>query len=314
MSHESRAKMVPDSSGKESCKGGKESKVKVTHRGVRNLAVRNGSPKFITSSHTIAAKVLFVVEGTRGYPEPINCKGISKTESYANHIFGLTGGGWGSFGRNQDFQASPSGCESYVGSGVSALNPRLVELKGQGRAHQMVDIELAVLGFQFLLGGHLIISKGCTVQNVRKLCLYPRPPTWSHRRSGSTQSKKRKGDGVFTLDCPSQQEIVWCFLLSREVHVIHDPEHLVVISGIKSSGKNYDVGTKRTKERRRKTTQAGIYGASALVGIRRVTSSSPCLILVTRVERSLLKSTSGSIKFISILDRMGMKLQSKPGG
>eukprot|EP00967_Tisochrysis_lutea_P000868 scaffold1145_cov14-Tisochrysis_lutea.AAC.1 len=104
--------------------------------------------------------------------------------------------------------------------------------------------------------GHLIISKGCTVQNVRKLCLYPRPPTWSHRRSGSTQSKKRKGDGVFTLDCPSQQEIVWCFLLSREVHVIHDPEHLVVISGIKSSGKNYDVGTKRTKERRRKTTQA----------------------------------------------------------
>eukprot|EP00983_Pelagomonas_calceolata_P096347 1158119-Pelagomonas_calceolata.AAC.1 len=31
--------------------------------------------------------------------------------------------------------------------------------------------------------------------------------------------------------------------------------------------------------------------------IRRVTSSSPCLILVTRVERRLLKSTSGARKF-----------------
>eukprot|EP00983_Pelagomonas_calceolata_P017463 547057-Pelagomonas_calceolata.AAC.1 len=52
------------------------------------------------------------------------------------------------------------------------------------------------------------------------------------------------------------------------------------------------------------------------MGIRRVTSSSPCLILVTRVERSLLKSASGAsnLKFISVLDGMGMKLQSKPGG
>eukprot|EP00983_Pelagomonas_calceolata_P057271 1144997-Pelagomonas_calceolata.AAC.6 len=50
------------------------------------------------------------------------------------------------------------------------------------------------------------------------------------------------------------------------------------------------------------------------MGIRRVTSSSPCLILVARVERSLLKSVSGARKFISVLDRMGMKLQSKPGG
>eukprot|EP00983_Pelagomonas_calceolata_P034733 1088124-Pelagomonas_calceolata.AAC.1 len=50
------------------------------------------------------------------------------------------------------------------------------------------------------------------------------------------------------------------------------------------------------------------------MGIRRVTNSSPCLILVTRVERSLLKSASGARKFISVLDRMGMKLRSKPGG
>eukprot|EP00983_Pelagomonas_calceolata_P007055 229695-Pelagomonas_calceolata.AAC.1 len=50
------------------------------------------------------------------------------------------------------------------------------------------------------------------------------------------------------------------------------------------------------------------------MGIRRVTSSSPCLILATRVERSLLKSASGANKFISTLDRMGMKLHCKPGG
>eukprot|EP00983_Pelagomonas_calceolata_P055408 1144135-Pelagomonas_calceolata.AAC.1 len=50
------------------------------------------------------------------------------------------------------------------------------------------------------------------------------------------------------------------------------------------------------------------------MGIRRVTSRSPCLILMTRVERSLFKSTSGARKFISILDRMGMKLPSKLGG
>eukprot|EP00983_Pelagomonas_calceolata_P024685 777274-Pelagomonas_calceolata.AAC.1 len=50
------------------------------------------------------------------------------------------------------------------------------------------------------------------------------------------------------------------------------------------------------------------------MGIRRVTSSSPCLILVTRVERSLLKSASGGRKFVSVLERMYMKLQSKPGG
>eukprot|EP00983_Pelagomonas_calceolata_P088873 1157253-Pelagomonas_calceolata.AAC.2 len=45
------------------------------------------------------------------------------------------------------------------------------------------------------------------------------------------------------------------------------------------------------------------------MGIRRATSSSPCLILVTRVEGSLLKSASGARKFISALDGMGMKLQ-----
>eukprot|EP00983_Pelagomonas_calceolata_P039690 1137295-Pelagomonas_calceolata.AAC.1 len=57
--------------------------------------------------------------------------------------------------------------------------------------------------------------------------------------------------------------------------------------------------TKRNKRKRSK-------------GIRRVTSSSPCLILVMRVERSLLKSASGASKFLSVLDGMGMKLQSKP--
>eukprot|EP00983_Pelagomonas_calceolata_P022023 691250-Pelagomonas_calceolata.AAC.1 len=50
------------------------------------------------------------------------------------------------------------------------------------------------------------------------------------------------------------------------------------------------------------------------MGIRRVASCSPCLILLMRVERSLLKSLSGASKFVSILDRMSMKLQSKPGG
>eukprot|EP00983_Pelagomonas_calceolata_P056030 1144416-Pelagomonas_calceolata.AAC.1 len=46
------------------------------------------------------------------------------------------------------------------------------------------------------------------------------------------------------------------------------------------------------------------------MGIRRVTGSSPCL----RAERSLLKSASDASKFISILDRVSMKLQSKHGG
>eukprot|EP00983_Pelagomonas_calceolata_P061305 1146790-Pelagomonas_calceolata.AAC.2 len=52
--------------------------------------------------------------------------------------------------------------------------------------------------------------------------------------------------------------------------------------------------------------------------IRKVTStassSTPCVILMTRVERSLLKSASGAGKFSSMLDRMSMKLQSKLGG
>eukprot|EP00983_Pelagomonas_calceolata_P070543 1150829-Pelagomonas_calceolata.AAC.1 len=47
------------------------------------------------------------------------------------------------------------------------------------------------------------------------------------------------------------------------------------------------------------------------MGIRRVTSSSPCLISVMRVERSLLKSASGASKFISVLDRISMKLYNK---
>eukprot|EP00983_Pelagomonas_calceolata_P054295 1143639-Pelagomonas_calceolata.AAC.1 len=49
------------------------------------------------------------------------------------------------------------------------------------------------------------------------------------------------------------------------------------------------------------------------MGIRRVTGSSPCLILVMRIERSLPQSVSGASKFISVQDRMSMKLQSKLG-
>eukprot|EP00983_Pelagomonas_calceolata_P019279 606407-Pelagomonas_calceolata.AAC.1 len=50
------------------------------------------------------------------------------------------------------------------------------------------------------------------------------------------------------------------------------------------------------------------------MGIRRVTSSSPCPILVMRSKRSLLKSASGASKFISALDRLSMKFQSKLDG
>eukprot|EP00983_Pelagomonas_calceolata_P028062 880417-Pelagomonas_calceolata.AAC.2 len=50
------------------------------------------------------------------------------------------------------------------------------------------------------------------------------------------------------------------------------------------------------------------------MGIRRVTSSSPCLILVIKVEKRFLKNASGAGKFISTLDRMSMKLQSYFGG
>eukprot|EP00983_Pelagomonas_calceolata_P022706 715003-Pelagomonas_calceolata.AAC.1 len=50
------------------------------------------------------------------------------------------------------------------------------------------------------------------------------------------------------------------------------------------------------------------------MGIWRVSSSTPCLILVIRVKRSMLKSTSGACKFIGALDRMTMTLQSKLGG
>eukprot|EP00983_Pelagomonas_calceolata_P026362 827501-Pelagomonas_calceolata.AAC.1 len=46
------------------------------------------------------------------------------------------------------------------------------------------------------------------------------------------------------------------------------------------------------------------------MGIR-VTSSSACLISVMRGERSLLKSASGANVFISVLDGISMKLQSK---
>eukprot|EP00983_Pelagomonas_calceolata_P025770 807141-Pelagomonas_calceolata.AAC.1 len=48
--------------------------------------------------------------------------------------------------------------------------------------------------------------------------------------------------------------------------------------------------------------------------IRRVACCSPSLILVMRVERSLLKSTSGASEFISVLDTASMNLQSKLDG
>eukprot|EP00983_Pelagomonas_calceolata_P025364 795912-Pelagomonas_calceolata.AAC.1 len=50
------------------------------------------------------------------------------------------------------------------------------------------------------------------------------------------------------------------------------------------------------------------------MGIREVTSCSPRLVLMMKVGRSLNKSASGASKFISVLDRMSMKLQSKLGG
>eukprot|EP00983_Pelagomonas_calceolata_P073671 1152218-Pelagomonas_calceolata.AAC.2 len=49
------------------------------------------------------------------------------------------------------------------------------------------------------------------------------------------------------------------------------------------------------------------------MGIRRLTSSTPCLILVIRVE-SAIKSAPGAINSISVLDSMSMKLQSKHDG
>eukprot|EP00983_Pelagomonas_calceolata_P054819 1143868-Pelagomonas_calceolata.AAC.4 len=51
-----------------------------------------------------------------------------------------------------------------------------------------------------------------------------------------------------------------------------------------------------------------------LMGITRFTSSTPCLILVMRVEKSLLESPSGAIEFLGIVGRMGMRLQSKLEG
>eukprot|EP00983_Pelagomonas_calceolata_P045007 1139521-Pelagomonas_calceolata.AAC.1 len=50
------------------------------------------------------------------------------------------------------------------------------------------------------------------------------------------------------------------------------------------------------------------------MGIRKVASSTPFLILVMRVERSLLKSASCASKFEGMLDEMSMKFQSKLGG
>eukprot|EP00983_Pelagomonas_calceolata_P062514 1147332-Pelagomonas_calceolata.AAC.3 len=47
------------------------------------------------------------------------------------------------------------------------------------------------------------------------------------------------------------------------------------------------------------------------MGIRRVTSSSPSLTSVTRIERSLLQRVYDACKSICVLDRMSMKVQSK---
>eukprot|EP00983_Pelagomonas_calceolata_P044407 1139285-Pelagomonas_calceolata.AAC.2 len=49
------------------------------------------------------------------------------------------------------------------------------------------------------------------------------------------------------------------------------------------------------------------------MGIRRVTSNTPWLTLVMGVERSLLMSVFGASKFISIMDRVSMKLESSLG-
>eukprot|EP00983_Pelagomonas_calceolata_P033564 1050319-Pelagomonas_calceolata.AAC.1 len=49
------------------------------------------------------------------------------------------------------------------------------------------------------------------------------------------------------------------------------------------------------------------------MGIRRVTSRSPCLISVMTVVRSLLKSASGASEVMSELDKISMKLQLKLG-
>eukprot|EP00983_Pelagomonas_calceolata_P105451 1159131-Pelagomonas_calceolata.AAC.2 len=43
------------------------------------------------------------------------------------------------------------------------------------------------------------------------------------------------------------------------------------------------------------------------------TARALCLISVMRIERSVLKSASGASKFIGVLDRMSVKLQSKLG-
>eukprot|EP00983_Pelagomonas_calceolata_P054559 1143739-Pelagomonas_calceolata.AAC.6 len=53
--------------------------------------------------------------------------------------------------------------------------------------------------------------------------------------------------------------------------------------------------------------------------IRRITSRTPCLILLARVKNNIFKSASGANKLLSVLDRISMdristKLQSKLGG
>jgi len=47
------------------------------------------------------------------------------------------------------------------------------------------------------------------------------------------------------------------------------------------------------------------------VGIRRVTSGSPLLVLMVICCKSFLKSMSGTKKFISIMNRVSMKSHSK---
>eukprot|EP00983_Pelagomonas_calceolata_P079792 1154869-Pelagomonas_calceolata.AAC.2 len=45
----------------------------------------------------------------------------------------------------------------------------------------------------------------------------------------------------------------------------------------------------------------------------KVTSSTSCLTLLITVERNFLKSASGARKFIGVLDKTSVKLQSKLG-
>eukprot|EP00983_Pelagomonas_calceolata_P057873 1145254-Pelagomonas_calceolata.AAC.1 len=104
-------------------------------------------------------------------------------------------------------------------------------------------------------------------------------------------------------------------LAQRALALFHQKERRI--------GKKHYTGnetlSKSTKEKRIPTAEAPCIPFTKRIkrmksmGIRRVTS--PCLILVMKVKISLLKNALVlASKFISALDRMSMKLQSKLGG